>query len=239
MGSLLVEIGEGGGAIQRLDLAKAPHLLVAGMTGSGKSAFINALLCDLITNNVSEELGLLLIDPKRVELSAYRGLPHLLCPPVFEVDEAKSALGWAAREMDIRFGKISNGDDGPWSKLVVVIDELANLILADKEIEKPIVRIASMGRAAGVHLVLATQRPSADVLTGLIRANVPTRICLPVVTRMDSRIILDEGGGERLVRPGEMLARLPGSRDLLHLQGRFVNESQIATDVRVAIRRES
>lgn len=214
-----------------IPLAKAPHLLVAGMTGSGKSMFVNALISRMVMEHTSRELGLILIDPKRVELAQFNGLPQVSAGGLFEIDDIKRVLSWAIVEMNARFGVMS--DSGVrhidrWdelrpaaalSRVVIVIDELANLILADRKIEDPIVRLASMGRAAGFHLILATQRPSADVLTGLIRANVPTRICLPVVTRMDSRIVLDEPGAETLQKPGDILARIPGQRRLAWLQG--------------------
>ena len=225
----------------RLPLAKAPHLLVAGMTGSGKSVFVHRLITDLITNYSSREIAFVMIDPKRVELAPYKGIPHLVQPPVYSFEDSRSALKWAEREMEGRYREMEEADCRDletWnrshpvrSRVLIVIDELANLILTDKSIEKPIVRIASMGRAAGIHLLLATQRPSADVLTGLIRANVPTRICLSVLTKMDSRIVLDQDGAEKLMEPGMILARLPGERELVRLQGAFISDEEIQQTV--------
>jgi DNA segregation ATPase FtsK/SpoIIIE, S-DNA-T family len=209
-----------------LALSRAPHMLVAGMTGSGKSTLVHRLIREAMGYR-DIDIGLVLIDPKRVEFSQYIGDPHLVDRPVYDIDRIRIFLEWAVNEMMIRFTQMETSGysdivarnsafptSPPWSRILVVIDELANLILADKHLEKPIVKLASMGRAAGIHLLLATQRPSADVLTGLIRANVPTRFCLPVVTKMDSRIVLDKPGAELLSEPGEMIARLPGERQL-------------------------
>lgn len=228
------------GQVVRVPLAKAPHFLVAGATGSGKSAWVNRAISDLVRDYLPGEVAFLMIDPKRVELAAYKGMRHLHSPPVHTLSGAKELLYWAVREMNTRFSYMeSEGirdidawnrekdvQDG-WSRNVVVIDELANLMLADKKLETPIVQLASMGRAAGMHLMLATQRPSADVLTGLIRANVPTRICLPVVTSMDSRIVLDEPGAEKMLRAGSVLARLPGHRGLQRLNGIYIEDDEI------------
>lgn len=229
------------------DLTTMPHILIAGMTGSGKSVAMNALLCDLIETHRPEELRLVLVDPKRVELAPYAGLPHLLLPPVIEVDDAIAALNWLANDqMEHRFKLLAacgarkieafEAAGHHLARIVVVIDELANLMLSDNAVEVPIVRIASMARAVGIHLVLGTQRPSADVLTGLIRANVPARIALATVTAMESKIILDEIGAEQLTGHGDMLVRLPGSRNLLHLQGTYVDDTRIQhiTQERVA-----
>jgi S-DNA-T family DNA segregation ATPase FtsK/SpoIIIE len=207
---------------QNVRLTKAPHILVAGMTGGGKSVLVHHLLAQIITHNSPGEAALILIDPKRVEFGQYKRVPHLPLPPAYEEDHIEYALGWAVAEMEARFSEMEQRGwrdvtamEAPWPRLIVVVDELANLILGGKHLEKPIVKIASMGRAAGVHLILATQRPSADVITGLIRANVPTRACLPVITKVESRIVLDEAGGEGLVNPGDMLLRLPGQRSLV------------------------
>jgi S-DNA-T family DNA segregation ATPase FtsK/SpoIIIE len=233
MGDIPLTIGKtkSGNAVT-VSLSKMPHMLVAGRTGSGKSVFINGVIRDLIQHPDSE-VGMVLLDPKRVELARYKKLPHTI-DTAYEVDHMRYLLGWTVGEMEMRFaamesaGVRDHGEMGaPWSRIVVIIDELANLILQDKESEKPLVRLASMGRAAGVHLVVATQRPSADVVTGLIRANIPTRICMPVTTKMESRIILDESGGERLTSPGSMMARLPGYSGLLPLQGEFYSDEML------------
>ena len=221
------------------------------MTGSGKSVFVNGLIREMITKYEDEDVCLLLIDPKRVEFSRYKGVPHVLDKPAYSIDHIRYLLNWAVGEMHLRFTTMEKwnhrdidrhndwaqdvGDGKTWSRIVIIVDELANLILSDKKLEKPIVTIASMGRAAGIHLVLATQRPSADVVTGLIRANVPTRVCLPVVTKMESRIILDETGAERLHGPGDMLARLPGHRSLMPLRGMYWSDKELDAAVTEAM----
>lgn len=207
----------------RLPIERAPHILVAGMTGSGKSTWIHAILSELLGRYRNNEVALLLIDPKRVELARYNGDSRVIYGHSIWGDDITRALEWAVGEMHGRYALMERARQthygGRWPLDLIVIDELANVILADKKSEKLIVQLASMGRAAGMHLILATQRPSADVVTGLIRANVPTRICMPVVSRMESRIILDAPGAEALINPGEMLVRLPGHRDLMWLQG--------------------
>lgn len=213
-------------------LSKMPHMLVAGMTGSGKSVFVNGMVYELI-QHPDTEVALVLLDPKRVELARFKDLPHTL-GTAYEPSEMKYLLNWAVGEMHKRYiamermgARTFDDTDGIWSRVVIVIDELANLILRDKTVEDPIVSIASMGRAAGVHMILATQRPSSDVLTGLIRANIPTRICMMVQTKIDSRIVLDEGGAEKIRTPGQMLARLPGHRDMATLQGEFYSDEKL------------
>ena len=231
-------------AYRQVQLHKAPHLLVAGMTGSGKSVFTNAIITDLITRHSPREVSFLMIDPKRVELAPYRGIPHLLADPVYRPDTALELLWWAAGQMNRRYEYLANEGvrtnlDLPPEKmftpLIVVVDELANIILAEKKVEKPLVDIASMGRAASVHLILATQRPSADVLTGLLRANVPMRVCMSVQTAMDSRIMLDESGAEGIREPGQMLVRLPREHDLVRMKGDFVTDQQIDAAVQQAM----
>ena len=215
-------------------LSKAPHVLVAGMTGGGKSVVVHSLITQLI-QHPSRDINLVLIDPKRVEFSRYQGIKHLIWPYVaYEPKDADEALKWVESEMRMRFYRMEKAGardleqmPDPWARLVVVIDELANLVLDSKHLTKRIVTIASMGRSAGVHLVLATQRPSADVITGLIRANVPTRIALPTITSSDSRIILDANGAEELEDPGDMLIRLPGQRDLIKTRGLYVSDDDI------------
>lgn len=202
------------------DLTGFPHLLVAGMTGTGKSTWVNHMLIDLIQHD-PDEVRLLLIDPKRVELSMYRGIDHLIAPPIVEPELADGWFAWTINQMEQRFELLAaaqrrsiDGMDVP--RLVIVVDELANLILEVPGVEKKLARLASMGRAAGIHLVLATQRPDATVLTGLLRANIPGRIAFGTMTAADSRIILDDVGAEKLNR-GELLVRLPGSRETLKL----------------------
>lgn len=218
------------------DLVELPHLLVAGTTGSGKSVFIHSLIVDLLTGSNAH---FLMFDPKRVELSFYRNSPRLVRPPVVNVAEAVGALRWAEFYMEQRFTILERHGLRDWAdltppmpRLVIVIDELANLILADKSIEKPLVAVASQGRAAGIHLVAATQRPSADVLTGLLRANVPARVAFATVTSIDSRIILDETGAENLEGKGDMLFR--NGTQVTHLRGRMVPDRDILQAARAA-----
>lgn len=239
MGSILVGVGDRPGHPDdpvMLDITKAPHVLVAGMTGSGKSVLMHSMLTEILLCYPPGDVSLVLIDPKIVEFSRYAGVPHLQVPPIDDVEYAIKILGWAADvEMMLRFEKMSrlgvrDVDQLPpgegFARMLIVIDELANLILSSKQVEPHVVRIATMGRAAGIHMILATQRPSADVLTGLIRANVPTRLCLGVVNTTESRIMLDENGAEKL-KTGEILARLPGDRKLTKLIGRFTNDADI------------
>lgn len=225
MNGNVLTLGEG----VTLPLSKLPHVLVAGMTGSGKSWALHSYIRQLISLDPNWS-KLVLIDPKHVEFSRLNGLPHLIWPVASEVEDIAIALSWAESEMRFRFHDMGKAGyttlleyPDRWAEVVVIIDELANIMLmggkAGKDLERRIVTIASMGRAAGVHLILATQRPSADVITGLIRANVPTRVALPVITKMESRIILDVPGAEELQNPGDMLIRLPGRRDLIRTKG--------------------
>jgi len=232
MGDIELTIGRKGNEVVTAKLSKLPHMLVAGRTGSGKSVFVNGIIKDLIRHPDSE-VGLVLLDPKRVELARYKDLPHTL-DTAYELGHMVYLLNWAVGEMHKRYtlmeemgARTFEDTGGVWSRLVIVVDELANIILQDKATERPLVAIASMGRAAGVHLILATQSPRADVITGLIRANIPARIAMPVVTKMDSRIILDEGGAERLREPGQILARLPGHMELVRLQGEHYSDEQL------------
>jgi len=214
-----------------VQLSKAPHILVAGMTGAGKSVLIHDLICQFIRHRGPGEAQLLLIDPKRVEFGIYKGLPHLVLEPVYDDENVVWALDAAVAEMNNRFTLMERNGwrtaaETPWSRFLVVVDELANLMLKGSRFERPLVDIASMGRAAGVHLLLATQRPDATVINGLIRANVPTRIALPTITAADSRIILDQPGAERLSIPWRLI-RLPGQRDLVFAGGRHWRNEDI------------
>ena len=223
------------------DLAQMPHLLVAGSTGSGKSVAIHSLLMGLVFSNPPELLRIIMIDPKRVELAYYNGIPHLMSPVVTEAKKAIQALRWAVSEMDRRYQQLqaagardiisynnntANEDVMPF--LVVVIDELADLIATfPREVEASVVRLAQMARAVGIHLVVSTQRPSVEVITGLIKANITTRIALQVASQIDSRTILDMGGAEKLLGKGDMLY-LPGDATKpRRLQGVYVSEDEV------------
>jgi S-DNA-T family DNA segregation ATPase FtsK/SpoIIIE len=224
-------------------LENMPHLLIAGTTGSGKSVCVNAILTCLLLNNTPEDLRMILIDPKRVELTSYNGVPHLLAPVVVEIERVIGALQWMTREMDKRYhmfakeGARNIGDYNTRMKLqggkklpflVVVIDELADLMMiAPGETEQTITRLAQLARATGIHMVLATQRPSVDVVTGLIKANFPARIAFAVASNTDSRVILDQPGAERLLGRGDMLFQAPDAPAPARLQGVFVSDHEI------------
>jgi S-DNA-T family DNA segregation ATPase FtsK/SpoIIIE len=225
------------------DLAVMPHLLIAGATGSGKSVCINSLVSSLIFNNEPDQLRLVMIDPKMVELPRYNGLPHLIAPVVVELEPAVAALRWVTFQMDERYRKFSaekarhlddynrkmeaRGEE-PLPRIIVVIDELADLMMTSPdEVERHICRIAQMARATGIHLVIATQRPSVDVVTGLIKANFPARISFAVTSQIDSRVILDSGGAEKLLGRGDMLFMPPDSSRLIRLQGCFVSDAEV------------
>lgn len=227
-----------------VDLALMPHLLIAGATGSGKSVCINAIICSLLFSNQPQDLQMIMIDPKMVELVGYNDIPHLVAPVVVEVDQVVGALAWVTRQMDERykmFHKLGarnldeynrrmnrRKDEDPLPKLVVVIDELADMMMvAPDEVERYICRIAQMGRATGIHLVIATQRPSVDVVTGLIKANFPARISFAVTSQTDSRVILDQGGAESLLGRGDMLFMSPQQSAPIRLQGCFVSDQEI------------
>ncbi len=221
------------------DLARMPHLLIAGATGTGKSVGLNSMICSLLYRLGPDKLRLLMIDPKRIELSLYDGIPHLIHPVVSEPKEATRALRWAVMEMERRYQLLEEAHarnvsgynkqaEEPLPYLVVIIDELADLMMvSSKEVEASIARLAQMARAAGMHIIIATQRPSVDVLTGLIKANFPARISFKVSSKVDSRTILDTMGAERLLGNGDMLFLPPGTSNLERIHGAYVSEAEI------------
>ena len=234
-----------------LDLAGMPHLLIAGSTGTGKSVCINSLLMSVIMRATPDEVRIILIDPKRIELALYNGIPHLYVPVVTEAKEAASALAWAVTEMESRLRRLQKAGvrniamynaaarDGnlpegmePMPYLMIVIDELADLMMvAAREVEDSIVRLAQLARAAGIHLVVATQRPSTDIITGLIKTNITTRIAFAVSSGIDSRVILDQSGAEKLVGLGDMLLSTPQLSKPKRVQGALVSEDEITAVV--------
>ncbi|MDT3994464.1 DNA translocase FtsK, partial [Mammaliicoccus fleurettii] len=224
-----------------MDISKTPHALIAGATGSGKSVCINAILTSLLYKNHPDELKLLLIDPKMVELAPYNNLPHLVAPVITDVKAATASLKWAVEEMERRykrfaelhvrnitaFNKKANYEQR-MAKIIIVIDELADLMMmSPQEVEQSIARIAQKARACGIHMILATQRPSVNVITGLIKANVPTRISFMVSSSIDSRTILDVGGAEKLLGNGDMLYLGNGMNKPIRVQGAFVSDDEI------------
>ena len=248
-GKLVIALGEDvkGNAIVA-DMARMPHLLIAGATGAGKSVCINSIIGCLLLTHTPETLRLLMIDPKMVELSVYNGIPHLLSPVVTEVDKASGVLYWAVKEMERRYQLCSKANvrdlerynsylnkrgEKPLPYIVIVIDEMADLMMAaPEEVEKYVCRLAQMARAVGIHLILATQRPSVDVITGLIKANFPSRIAFAVTSQTDSRVILDVPGAERLLGKGDMLFMAPDASKLERIQGAWLHDDEINSLIR-------
>ncbi|MBR2500152.1 MAG: DNA translocase FtsK, partial [Clostridia bacterium] len=226
------------------DLGKMPHILIAGSTGSGKSVCINTLITSIIYKADPNEVKLLMVDPKVVELGVYNGIPHLLIPVVTDPRRASGALYWAVQEMLRRYAMFADanvrdikgyneklteeGNENTLPQIVIIIDELADLMMvAPGEVEDSICRLAQMARAAGMHLVIATQRPSVDVITGTIKANIPSRIAFAVSSQIDSRTILDQGGADKLLGKGDMLFSPIGSPKPIRLQGAFISDKEV------------
>ena len=232
------------GNVQLADISKMPHVLIAGSTGSGKSVCINTIITSIIYNAKPSEVKFVMVDPKVVELSVYNGIPHLLIPVVTDPRKAAGALAWAVQEMDNRYNLFAakgvrdlkgynkaiekEEETGKLPQIVIIIDELADLMMVAKnDVEDAICRLAQKARAAGMHLVIATQRPSVDVITGLIKANVPSRIAFAVSSQVDSRTILDSIGAEKLLGKGDMLFFPAGAPKPSRVQGAFVSDDEV------------
>jgi len=233
-------------------LDKMPHLLIAGATGAGKSVGLNSMIASILFKATPNDVKLIMIDPKRIELSSYNGIPHLITPVVTDMKKATNALFWAVREMERRYELLSenkarnisqynskadklqkdNAKDEQLERLpfiVIIIDELADLMMvSSRDVEVALTRLAQMARAAGIHLILATQRPSVDVLTGIIKANFPTRISFQVSSKIDSRTILDTGGAENLLGAGDMLYLPPGTAKIQRIHGAYISEEELS-----------
>jgi S-DNA-T family DNA segregation ATPase FtsK/SpoIIIE len=248
------------GKIVVADLAKMPHLLIAGQTGSGKSVAVNSMIISVLYKASPEDVKFIMVDPKRLELGLYEDIPHLLTPVVTEPKRASNALKWATNEMENRYKLLAtvgvrnieqyntlvkkpknldlfetdeNSEKKPLPFIIIVIDELADLMMvASKDVEDSIMRLAQMARAVGIHLIVATQRPSVDVITGVIKANFPSRISFRVAQKVDSRTILDQMGAQQLLGKGDMLFIPPGSSKMMRVHGPYVTEEETAEIVK-------